>query len=286
MPRTKGAKNRPKLTDDDLEIRSIDKKDSGKSKVVRNNYHKLYVIPNHPSGVMFSGAKKSGKTTLLVNLLTNRNYYAYYFTNIYVFSPNAFVDENWETLRDFYATKTIVFKDDEGEEYEAEVKDDRAVFFEDLDEAESKIKEIMSEQKAIVEDEGIENSPRILIVLDDFIDHPKLTNSKIIMSLFTRGRHNNISTWMCTQAYNAPMLKMRKNLTNIIQFRTANEKEVECLAQECCHRKLTRDEFKRIFDYATKEPFSFLHIYQDLPVHLCEKMYRKKFLEVLEIVKP
>lgn len=270
MPRTKGAKNKPKLTFEDLEIKSLDT-DNGKKKILKNNYYDLHIIPNHPCKALFAGASKSGKTTLICNLIINPNYYGGYFHNIFIFSPNSYADEEFEAVRTYYDN------DEEGPSGE-----NRVEFIDNLDEAPEVIEQLMDAQKKIAEEEGIENTPRILIILDDFIDHKKLVNSKSLQSLFTRGRHYNISTWVSVQAYNACPLKCRKQLNNLIVFGTTNEQEIESL-KEYKHRKLTDDEFHKIFDYCTADKYNFMHINLDLKGDDISKMYRKKFLEVLDI---
>jgi hypothetical protein len=272
MPRTKGAKNKPKFNEGDLEIKSLDT-DTGKSKVLKNNYYDLKVIPNHASKVMFCGGSGSGKTTLWINMLINPNYYGGYFHNIFVFSPNAYADEEFDSLRSYYEP------DEEGP-----TEENRVEFFTDLDEAPLLITKIFEIQKNIVDEEGIERSPRLLIILDDFIGNKKLINSSILQDLFTQGRHNNISTWVSVQAFNACPLKCRKQLNNLIIFRSPDEAEVDCIMKEFKHKDISKEKFKEIFDDCTKDPYSFLHIVLGLKGDDDKKMYRKKFFEIKRIL--
>lgn len=263
MPRNKGDLNREKINDSDLEITPVE---SGKrKKILKNNYYDLNLIPNHPAKVMFCGASKSGKSTLIINLLIKDVYYANYFHNIFVFSPNSYVDENFEALR----------KHD---------TDERVQFIDDLDSAPEMVQQIINAQKQIIQHEGIENSPRLLIILDDFIDNKKLVNHKILQQLFTQGRHDNISTWVSVQAYNACPLKCRKQLNNIIAFSSPDEREIDSLLEHK-HRDISKEDFIKLFDMATKEPYSFMHINLDLRGEDDNKRYRKKFFEVYTIHK-
>lgn len=272
MPRNKGSKNKPKFEDGDLEIKSLDS-ETGKSKVLKNNYHDLKVIPNHPCKLLLAGGSGSGKTTLWINMLINPNYYGGYFHNIFVFSPNAYSDEEFDALREYYD------QDEEGPSEE-----NRVEFFTDLDNAPETITKIFAAQQEIVESEGIENSPRLLIVLDDFIGNKKLVNSSVLQDLFTKGRHSNISTWVSVQAFNACPLKCRKNLNNLIVFRSPDDEEVHSIMKEFKHKDITKDKFKEIFDDCTKDPYSFMHIVLNLKGEEDKRMYRKKFFEIKRII--
>lgn len=269
MPRTKGAKNKAPITEDDLKIEPLDLKNSGRAKILKNNYYDLNVIPNHPCKAMFCGASKSGKTTLWINLLIKEAYYGGYFHNIFVFSPNSFVDENFDALREYYEA------DEENEDVGNE---SRVEFFDDLDEAPGIIQKIVDAQHKIAMEEGIDKAPRVLVILDDFIDNVKLVNSKVLQLLFTQGRHDGISTWVSVQAYNACPLRCRKQLNNIIAFGSSDRNEIEAL-MEHKHRDLTDREFTRLFDLCTKEPYSFMHINLNLKGHENNKMYRKRFFD-------
>ena len=60
----------------------------------------------------------------------------------------------------------------------------------------------------------------ILIVIDDFADNPSFSrNSKLLHSLFTRGRHSFISTIVSTQSYTAIAPILRQNASMLIVFR-------------------------------------------------------------------
>ena len=60
----------------------------------------------------------------------------------------------------------------------------------------------------------------ILIVIDDFADNPSFSrNSKLLHSLFTRGRHSFISTIVSTQSYTAIAPILRKNASMLIVFK-------------------------------------------------------------------
>ena len=261
MSEKKGKKEKPQP---DFEIKAIDT--SQKNAVIKNNYYDDYIIPNHPSRVLFVGPSKSGKTNLLINLLTKDEYYNGYYHNIFVFSPNSYNDEEWDAFREHY-------------------DDDRVIFQDDLDLADEDLCKIESAQNELITNDGIDKSPRVLVILDDCIDEKKVMKSKYVKLLFTRGRHLNFSVWVATQAYNNVPLVWRKQLSNIFMFGTNNMKEVESLFKEYCHRKINQKEFTSIYNYCTEDKYCFMHIFNALPADKYDKIYRKNILEILTIQK-
>jgi hypothetical protein len=66
---------------------------------------------------------------------------------------------------------------------------------------------------------------QILIIIDDFADDPSFTRqSKLLHSLYVRGRHNMISTITTTQKLNAIHPIIRVNATEIYAYRLRNNK--------------------------------------------------------------
>jgi hypothetical protein len=68
----------------------------------------------------------------------------------------------------------------------------------------------------------------ILIVIDDFADDAVFTRqSKLLHSLYTRGRHNSISTIASTQKFAAIHPIIRVNATSLVVYRLRNNRELE-----------------------------------------------------------
>ena len=73
----------------------------------------------------------------------------------------------------------------------------------------------------------------ILIVIDDFADDPVFTRqSKLLHGLFTKGRHNSISTTVSTQKFATIHPIIRVNATSLIIYRLRNYKELEAFVEE------------------------------------------------------
>ena len=100
----------------------------------------------------------------------------------------------------------------------------------------------------------------VLIVIDDHADSPEFTrHSKLLHGLFTRGRHNSISTIASTQKFSALHPIIRVNATALIVYRLRSAKEVEAMIEEVSGL-ITKKELLEIYKLATEEEFNFLYI--------------------------
>ena len=101
---------------------------------------------------------------------------------------------------------------------------------------------------------------QILIIIDDFADDPVFSRqSKLLHGLFTRGRHNMISTVVSTQAYRCLHPIIRLNAVNIFIFRLRNFKDIEALIDEVS-ALVDKNSLMSMYKLATDEPYSFLYI--------------------------
>jgi hypothetical protein len=73
----------------------------------------------------------------------------------------------------------------------------------------------------------------ILVIVDDFADDPSFSrHSKLLHSLFTRGRHNSISTIVSTQKFTSVAPIIRVNATFLCVYRLRNQKDLDSLTEE------------------------------------------------------
>ena len=101
---------------------------------------------------------------------------------------------------------------------------------------------------------------QILILVDDFADDPSFSrNSKLLHSLFTRGRHSMISTIVATQKFVAIHPIIRTNATELYVYRLRNQKDLDAFLEElsALYDKKT---LLKLYQYATDAPFSFLYV--------------------------
>ena len=101
---------------------------------------------------------------------------------------------------------------------------------------------------------------RILIPVDDFADDPSFSrNSKLLHSLFTRGRHSMISTIVATQKFVAIHPIIRTNATELFVYRLRNQKDLDAFLEElsALYDKKT---LLRLYQHATEAPYAFLYV--------------------------
>ena len=124
------------------------------------------VVPSTPCRIVLSSPSGSGKTVLLVDMLTR--IYAGCFERIFVWSPSFWTDSIWSVVRDYSANVLGV---DPSEE----------TFFDTWDE--DKVSEILSTQRAVVQhqkkEKGSNNIYGVVIVVDDFADDQRVMASRI-----------------------------------------------------------------------------------------------------------
>ena len=101
---------------------------------------------------------------------------------------------------------------------------------------------------------------QILIIVDDFADEASFSrHSKLLHSLYTRGRHNSISTTTAAQAFTALSTLVRKNANELYIYRLRNYRDLETFIEDvsAIYGKKTLLE---LYNTATAEPCSFLYV--------------------------
>ena len=119
-----------------------------------------------------------------------------------------------------------------------------------------------------------EKLEQILIVLDDFANNKLFSKRKSsLVTIFTEGRHNNISIWLNAQKCSMLQPIVRDNSMYKFFF-SSTVKERKKIIEENSNW-LSDEEFAKLFDTVTKKKHDFLMI--DL-----EKMVmRKNFGEIV-----
>ena len=135
------------------------------------------------------------------------------------------------------------------------------VYFDDYDpEALTKIIETQTQITEHMKKKGKSKMFQVLIVVDDFADDKSFSrNSRLLHSLYTRGRHSFISTITATQVFNALSPIIRKNATELYCYRLRNYKDLETLVEELS-ALYNKQELLEMYKEATKEPYSFWYV--------------------------
>jgi len=209
---------------------------------------KYSMVPKIPFRSIILGPSGSGKTILLQNLILS--IYKNCFSRIYIFSPSIDVDSTWIPVKKYIQ-----------DEMKVEHTDKEPLFFDhysadalnNIIETQHKIIDYLKKQK------GNNKLYSILVVVDDFADDPKFSRYSNLNGLYTRGRHNSISTITATQKFNAIAPIIRVNATELYIYRLRNYKDLEAFIDEVsaiADKKILLD----IYKLATAEPYSFLYV--------------------------
>ena len=139
--------------------------------------------------------------------------------------------------------------------------DDEKLYFSDYNPDD--LEKIISTQSKLILQQKKQKDTKlysVLVVVVDFADDPSFSrHSKVLHSLFTRGRHNSISNIVSTQKLTAIAPIIRVNDTFLIVYRLRNSKDLETFLEELS-AMLPRKELIELYQLATKEPYSFLYI--------------------------
>ena len=193
------------------------------------------------------GPSGSGKGVLLQNMILD--IYRGCFERIYIFSPSINVDHTWLPVKK-HISETINKKDDEPN------------FYYDTYDPEN-LEAIIDSQTKIVEYQKKHNHKQIfqiLIIVDDFADSPDFSRqSKLLHSLFTRGRHSGISTMVSTQKFAAIHPIIRVNATELFVFRLRNYQDTSMFLEEM-GGIIDKKTLLEIYKIATQEAYSFLYV--------------------------
>jgi GTPase SAR1 family protein len=199
-----------------------------------NEYPKIkHPLPKPAFTMALISPTKSGKSTIIVNLLKN-SFFGYddIFDEIYYISPTVTIDETLRSINDDDNIIKIYEEDD-------------LKFLDDI------LNDIVKNQKA----KSKEEREPVLIILDDCLDY--LKKSKRLDSLPSYSRHYDISIIITTQVYNALPTKLRKNASCYLIARIYNNKDLQNIEEEI---GANFSDFKTNYDKATKEKYNFLFV--------------------------
>ena len=187
-----------------------------------------------------------GKGVLLQNMILD--IYRGCWERVYIFSPSINIDSAWLPVKKYLMEERNMGAEDK-------------LFFDEYDP--EALEGIIDTQRQVVQHqkkEGHRKLFQVLIVVDDHADDPAFSRqSKLLHSLFTRGRHSQISTIVATQKYNAVSPIIRVNATELYVFRLRSIQDLSTVIDENS-ALLDKATLMKIYRMATEEPFSFLFV--------------------------
>ena len=135
-----------------------------------------------------------------------------------------------------------------------------------------------------INDYNKDRDKKVLIVFDDMISDIEYNKNfkRIIKELFYRARKINVSIVFIIQSYFRALKDARLNSTHYLLMRIGNKKELKRIAEEKSGHLDYKDFFK-IYNYCTKDPFSFMTI-DTRPNATIQ--FKKDFNEPIDLSKP
>lgn len=235
---------------------------TNKDEIELRPYMKDKSIPSFPESIFMIGASKSGKSTLLDNLMNREEFYKGYHDLVYLFAKTAKLDEGFKRLK---IPKHRLFTK-ESEMIKA-------------------LNEIFEAQKRKIENEGLSKSKKILMIFEDLTSNKKLMSEPSFLDLWVLGRHVNIQVIASIHKYKALPRTQRLQAMNIIYFRGSSDETMQ-LVDDWTPPGYSKKEFLEIVNYATKpdkiNSHNFLYIAKLLDFSI---RYRKNFDLIMRLTK-
>ena len=171
--------------------------------VLKHKQSKTEILPHLSSRICVAGPSGVGKGVLVMQLLTNPEFYRGCFERIYYFSQSAKVDSNLLGLK-AYCEKEL------GQTEECLFSAFDEGFLRDLLNRQLKITQHLKQRAA---NGGPKKAIGVAVVIDDFIDMPSVVRKAngVLSSIAIRGRHGNVTCFYMAQKYRALGTKIRTN---------------------------------------------------------------------------
>ena len=214
----------------------IEKIETKKDLIVQPPLAEAGHIPKINTSTIISGRSGSGKSLLLVNLLTRPDMLGSAFDEIYLISPTGASDDIQKAL-----------------------KLDKDNVFTDVMEGIKEIEKVLNANRSIIETQGADKAPKICLIYDDCVGDKKLLNTPMFVKSFIACRHYGCSTFICTQSFTAVPRRCRLQCSNAILFGCSQD-ELKILAETYTPANHSKKEFMEIASYAMKPDYSFLYI--------------------------
>ena len=203
-----------------------------------------------PANSIHIGPSGSGKSLTLLRTLLDSDKLGGMFQKYLLFSPNIFVDPQYKALIDYVEKHTGQKRDD--------------FCFEEFNQDE--IRQLMEDQKKVNAYLRKIRATRLMsacVVIDDFGERADLVKAhgSVINSLFTRGRHLQISVYgLLLQRFRLANPTIRYNAHCIYVHKLNNQKDLEAIAEEFSASTGGVDNFITMYHKATSKKYGFLFI--------------------------
>jgi hypothetical protein len=203
-----------------------------------------------PANSLHIGPSGSGKSLTLLRTLMDSDKLGGMFDKYLLFSPNIHVDPQYQVLIDYVHKTTGQKKED--------------FCYEDFDQNE--IRKLMDDQKkanAYLRKIGSKRLLSACCLIDDFGERADLmkAHGSVINSLFTRGRHLQISVYgLLLQRFRLANPTIRYNAHVLYVHKLNSQMDLEALAEEFSAVVGGKDNFIEMYRRATAKKYGFLFI--------------------------
>jgi general stress protein 26 len=194
---------------------------------------------------VIAGATGSGKTNLIVHLLTTSGLLDY--SNVYIYAPTLYQD-SYEYLKDYYNRMEKKFT----ELFKISVK--IAHFFEGSEE--------------IKDPKNLNANQRHVMIFDDVMN----ADQTVIKDYFCRGRHNNVNVfYLCQSLHKIQKHCIRENANVFVLFHQ-DDKTLKYFYETHISGDMEFKEFKELCNKAWSKKYGFIVI------NLWEEPYCGRYL--------
>ena len=229
---------------------------------LKHKQGKTEILPRLSARIVVAGPSGVGKGVLVMQLLTNPEFYRGCFERIYYFSQSANVDGNLLGLK-AYCEKEL------GQTEECLFSEFDEGFLRDLLTRQLRITQHLKKR---AEHGGPKKAMGACVVIDDFIDMPSVVRKAngILSSIAIRGRHGFVTCFYLTQKYRALGPEIRTNANALFFFRQRSRFDLEAFLEENS-AIIPREQLFQMYVKATSRDHGFL--YCDLMQSDPEKMF-------------
>ena len=214
------------------------------------------IIPKLGSSIIISGKSGSGKSVLLYNLMTRKEFYLGAFSKIILISPTA-----------------------EQDDVQIALKIPQSCIFTDLKQAVGALQIIERIQTTQITKVGSGKARRICIIYDDVVGHTKFMTSPEFVGSFIRSRHWNCTTFLLTQSFMKVPRVCRLQCSFIVFF-PLSRSEANTVIDEFCPPKTTAQQFERMLMEVLDEKYQFFVVNMRVPIPI---RYRKGLGEIINL---
>jgi len=210
--------------------------------------------PEDTSVILISASKGTGKTTLLVNLITRKKYYRKKFNNVYLASQTCKSDSKYDNINLDDLNGLMCGTFDEGiiEQWYEEIK--------------TELEEVKQHNKNLVLSKSKKKPksiPLTLMIIDDYASY--LKNSKALMNLVLNSRHLKLTLIITSQKYALFPSYLRENADVYIIYEASSGRERQFITEDLLEGILTKNQINDLFNevYVHKRDFLLVNTRKD-----------------------